>query len=64
MHSELTLPEHDKAITKFNRLMIKFKLHLSGIELMTEAEIEQMDEIANEIRADIEKCQKPIRIRR
>lgn len=50
-----TYPQtHSDSISKLNEIMIAIKLHLSSARPITS--IDHLDKLANEIRADIEKC--------
>ena len=41
---------------KLNNLIIDIKLHLSGVKLLTESDIEKIDKSADEITNDLERC--------
>lgn len=58
-HEPIKLYKHDVSMMKLNQLMIDIKLHLLGVREMSKEKQEQLDEIANSIRRDLERCTEP-----
>jgi hypothetical protein len=53
---ELTPSKHHQTISKFNRLVIAYKLHIAGVELLDAKQKAELDKLASEIRTDLEGC--------